>query len=171
MVENLEAASPLVIFDQAVFVQDVGCRVHQVHPAPLQQRVRTAVVMGHAVQGRVAEHANVQVGVAEPVHSILEKKLHQKCNNSRLASYACSANMWLHDIHLCVLHISQDDLSIEHVRQLAHHLTLYGQLLVEQRQVVLQLSMGRDQNTLTLGVVLRTASSTKHLIEDMNNPD
>lgn len=79
--------------------------------------------------------------------------------------------MWLHVIHLCILHVSQDYLSVEHVGQLAHHLTLYGQLLVEQRQVVLQLSVGRDQDALTLGVVLRTAGSTKHLIEDMNNPD
>lgn len=36
---NLEAASPLVIFDEAVLVQHVGCCVHQIHPASLQQGV------------------------------------------------------------------------------------------------------------------------------------
>lgn len=68
---NLEAARPLVVFDEAVLVQDVGRCVHQVHPAPLQQGVRAAVVVGDAVQGGVAEHAHVQVGVAEPVDGVL----------------------------------------------------------------------------------------------------
>lgn len=72
----LEAARPLVVFNEAVLVEDVGRRVHQVHPAPLQQRVRAAVVVGDAVQGGVAEHAHVQVGVAEPVDSILVSREH-----------------------------------------------------------------------------------------------
>lgn len=70
----LEAAGPLVIFDQAVFVQNVGCCVHQIHPASLQQRVCGAVVMGDSIQSGVAEHAYVQVGVAQPVHSVLTHK-------------------------------------------------------------------------------------------------
>lgn len=65
--------------------------------------------------------------------------------------------------NLDVLHIPQDDLGVEHVGQLAHHLTLYGKLLIEQGQVILQLSMRRDQDTFTFGVILRTTSSTKHL--------
>lgn len=36
---NLEAAGPLVVFDEVVLVQDVGRGVHQVQPASLQQGV------------------------------------------------------------------------------------------------------------------------------------
>lgn len=70
---------------------------------------------------------------------------------------------FLQATHLNSLHIAQYYLSIEHVRQLAHHLTLNGQLLVEQGQIVLQLSMRRDQDSFPLGVILGTAGSTKHL--------
>ncbi|KAF3851095.1 hypothetical protein F7725_012867 [Dissostichus mawsoni] len=105
-----------IILQRFMVLSDVGCCVHQVNPAPLQQGVCTPVIVGDTVQGGVAEHTHIQ--------------------------------------HY---------LSIEHVRQLAHHLALYGQLLVEQRQVVLQLSVGCDQDSLSLCVVLRTSSSTKHL--------
>lgn len=71
--------------------------------------------------------------------------------------------------NLHILHIAQYDLSVEHVSKLAHHLALYGQLLVEQRQIILQLSVGCDQDSLSLGVILRTASSTKHLKSDRTN--
>lgn len=67
------------------------------------------------------------------------------------------------DSHLSSLHVAQYYLSVEHVWQFAHHLTLDGQLLVEKGQVVLQLPVGRDEDALTLGVILRTAGSTKHL--------
>lgn len=75
---NLEAARPLVVFDEIVLVQDVGRCVHQVNPAPLQQGVRAAVVVGDAVQGGVAEHAHVQVGVAEPVDGVLVNTRHKR---------------------------------------------------------------------------------------------
>lgn len=70
---NLEAAGPFVIFDEAVLVQHVGSCVHQIHPASLQQGVCTAVIVGDTIQGGVAEHAHIQVGIAKPVHSILEQ--------------------------------------------------------------------------------------------------
>lgn len=70
----LEGAGPLVVLDQAVLVQHVGCSVDQVHPAALQQGVRAAVVMGDSVQGGVTEHAHVQVGVAQPVHCVLMRR-------------------------------------------------------------------------------------------------
>lgn len=75
---NLEAARPLVVFDEIVLVQDVGRCVHQVNSAPLQQGVRAAVVVGDAVQGGVAEHAHVQVGVAEPVDGVLASTRHKR---------------------------------------------------------------------------------------------
>lgn len=50
--------------------------MHQVRPASLQQRVCAAVVVGHSVQGVVAEHAHIQVGVAEPVDCVLKKQVH-----------------------------------------------------------------------------------------------
>ena len=71
--------------------------------------------------------------------------------------------------NLYILHIAQYRLCIEHVRQLAHHLTLDGQLLVEQGQIILKLSVGCDQDSLSLGVVLRTTSPTKHLKLDKIN--
>lgn len=75
MMRYLEAACPLVVFDQAIFVQDIGCCVHQVHPAPLQQGVSHPVIMRNTVQRGVAEHPHIQVGVAEPVHCILQQML------------------------------------------------------------------------------------------------
>lgn len=68
---NLETASPLVIFYKVVLVQDTGCSVHQIHPASLQQGVCASVIMGDTIEGWVAEHPHIQVGVAKPVHSIL----------------------------------------------------------------------------------------------------
>lgn len=68
--------------------------------------------------------------------------------------------------HLHVLHVAQYDLCVEHIGQFAHHLTLDGKLLVEQGQVILQLSVGRDQDSLSLGVILRTTGSAKHLESD-----
>lgn len=65
--------------------------------------------------------------------------------------------------HLWILHITQNYFSIEHVRQFADHLTLYRQLLIEKRQIVLQFRVWCDQDTFTLSIILRTPSSTKHL--------
>lgn len=70
--------------------------------------------------------------------------------------------------NLDILHVTQYYLSIEHVRQFPHHLTLNRQLLVEQRQIILQLSMRCDEDSLSFGVVLRTTSSTKHLKSQFN---
>lgn len=70
--------------------------------------------------------------------------------------------------HLCVLHVPQHDLGVEHVGQLGHHLALNGKLLVEQRQVVLQLPMRGDEDAFALGVVLRPARSSQHLGGDSN---
>lgn len=61
------------------------------------------------------------------------------------------------------LHVAQHNLSVEHVGQFGHHLTLDGQLLIEQGQVILQLSVRCDENTLSFRVVLRSASTTQHL--------
>lgn len=68
--------------------------------------------------------------------------------------------------YLGILHVAQHDLCVQHVRKLPHHLALDRQLLVEQRQVVLQLAVGGDQDALALGVVLRAASSSQHLREN-----
>lgn len=70
--------------------------------------------------------------------------------------------------HLCVLHVPQHDLGVEHVGQLGHHLALNGKLLVEQRQVVLQLPVRGDEDAFALGVVLRPARSSQHLGGDSN---
>lgn len=68
---HLKAAGSFVVFNQVVLLQDSGGRVHKVHPAALQQRVRAAVVMGDTIQRGVPQHPHIQVRVSQPVHSIL----------------------------------------------------------------------------------------------------
>lgn len=107
----LEAAGPLVIFDETVLVQDVGCCVHQVHPAPLQQGVCTPVVVRNTIQGGVAKHAHIEICVAKPVHSILITNLRNwnlkqwgKLDPSVLNSYMyISGHSPLHSAHFPVL--------------------------------------------------------------------
>lgn len=65
--------------------------------------------------------------------------------------------------HLCILDIAQHNLCIQHVWEFGHHLTLDGKLLVEQWEVILQLSMGSDQDPLALGIILRSPGTTQHL--------
>lgn len=65
--------------------------------------------------------------------------------------------------YLCILDIPQHDFCIEHVRQLRHHLALNGELLVEQRQVVLELPVRCDEYAFALRVVLGSAGTAQHL--------
>lgn len=65
--------------------------------------------------------------------------------------------------HLCILHIPEHSLCIQHIWELRHHLTFNGELLVEQGQVILQLTVGCDEDPLTFGIVLRPPSTPQHL--------
>jgi len=62
-----------------------------------------------------------------------------------------------------VLHAAHHDLSVQVVRQLAHHLRFHRELLVHQRQVVRQLRVLRDDDPLALRVELDAASTAQHL--------
>ena len=59
--------------------------------------------------------------------------------------------------------LTQNEFRVEDVSQLGHHLGLDRQLLVEQRQVVLQLGVVGDEDPLAFGVVLRPTRTTQHL--------
>ena len=95
-------------------------KVHCI-PVFLQQLVIGLVVSVHRVQVGSPQHPDVQVSVSHPVHSLAH-----------------------------VLNAPQHNLRIEHVSEACHHLTLYGQLLVHQGQIVLQFRVVCNQDTLAL---------------------
>ena len=109
-------------------------RVNQVGPPLLQLGVLLPGLHRDLVQCGVPEHPDVEVGVAQPVRGVLHS-----------------------------LHRAQQYLGVHHVWKLGHQMGLYGQLLAEQRQVVLQLRVVGDQDALALGVVLRSAGPAQHL--------
>jgi len=118
-----EAASAAVVLDQAVLVEDGGGGMHEVHAALQQGGVLRELLRRDAVHGGVAQHAHVQVGVAQPL--------------SRLHHGGYRAQH-----HLCV----------QHVGQLFHKLTLDRQLLVHKRQVILQLRVRGHDDAFSLRV-------------------
>ena len=65
----VETARLTVIFNQVVFVQNHGSRVHQV-PATLQQH-GIIIPAGYAIEVWVLHHAYMQVGIAQPLRRLL----------------------------------------------------------------------------------------------------
>lgn len=74
----LEIPRLLVILDQVVLVQHQGCSVHQVQSALVQQRISFEVVVGDPVEGGGPQHPDVEVRVAQPVHSILQRPINRR---------------------------------------------------------------------------------------------
>ena len=60
---HLESTASPVIPDEGVLVQLGGSTVDQVSTALLQQRVAHQLLLAHTIQGWVAQHAHIQVGV------------------------------------------------------------------------------------------------------------
>lgn len=58
---------------------------------------------------------------------------------------------------------AEDDLSVEVVRQLLDKLRLDRQLLVHHTQVVLQLLVVRNDDSLSIRIVLRSSRTSEHL--------
>mmetsp|Transcript_4373 Transcript_4373/g.8482 ORF Transcript_4373/g.8482 Transcript_4373/m.8482 type:complete len:342 (+) Transcript_4373:3671-4696(+) len=131
---GLERPAAPIIAHQGALLQDTGGRVHQVQAAATEKGVCPEGLVGDAVEGRVAEHPHVEEGVANPLHGLLDG-----------------------------LHSPQDDLGVEVVGQGLDQLALDGKLEVHEAQIILQLGVGRDDDTLPLGVVLGAASPSEHL--------
>mmetsp|Transcript_78204 Transcript_78204/g.172580 ORF Transcript_78204/g.172580 Transcript_78204/m.172580 type:complete len:214 (+) Transcript_78204:3389-4030(+) len=131
---HLNLSSSLVVLDQIVLVKHRQGAVDQIDTSLLQQPILFSFIRRDAVQPRSPHHSHVQVRVAQPIHSILSS-----------------------------LDSSQHQFCIHHVRQNAEHLRLNGQLLVHQRQVVLQLAVLRDDDAVPCLVILRSSGSTQHL--------
>mmetsp|Transcript_97493 Transcript_97493/g.173621 ORF Transcript_97493/g.173621 Transcript_97493/m.173621 type:complete len:371 (+) Transcript_97493:1300-2412(+) len=131
---HLDLASSLIILDEVVLVQHHERSVDQVHTSLLQESVFLSLIGGDAVEAWRAHHANVKVGVSQPVHSILAS-----------------------------LDGAQHHLGIHHVRQATKDLRLNRKLLVQERQVVLELAVLGDDNAVPLLVVLRPSGSSNHL--------
>ncbi|KJR89206.1 uncharacterized protein SPSK_05806 [Sporothrix schenckii 1099-18] len=130
---GLQPARLLVVLGQAGLAQHERRRVHQVH-ALLLERLVVLVLGAHLVEAGRPQHAHKQVRVAEPL--------------DRLVARA---------------HVAQHDFGIQVVHQAADQLALDGQLLVEQRQVVGQFVLRRNDNALAVGVELRAARAAEHL--------
>ena len=118
MAAQLSQCSPRAVTDHQ---QQHGAEKHMIH-CHAEAAAKFAICLaGEHISGvscqaqcvahrRVAQHADVEVGVAQPGGSLLQ-----------------------------VLHGAQHHLRIEIVSHRAHVLALDGQLLVEQAEVVLQL--------------------------------
>ena len=135
----LKSTSFAFIFQKSRFLQLHGSRVNQIGPVSGKLGIFFNGAWLDSVQSWRPHHTNVEVSVSKPVDGIFH-----------------------------VLDGSQDKFSVEHIGQLGHHLRFHRQLLIEQGQVVLQLRMVGDQNTFSLGVVLRSTGSSKHL-EDVQS--
>mmetsp|Transcript_1476 Transcript_1476/g.4618 ORF Transcript_1476/g.4618 Transcript_1476/m.4618 type:complete len:419 (+) Transcript_1476:3107-4363(+) len=135
-VGHLQRAALAVVAHQLGAVEQRGGGVHQVAQPLAQLGVGLRLLDAHAVQLRAAQHADVQVGVAEPVDGVVD-----------------------------ALHGAQHQLGVEVVGEARHELALDRQLVVEQREVVLQLAVAGDDDALALAVVLRAAGAAHHLAD------
>mmetsp|Transcript_28044 Transcript_28044/g.66664 ORF Transcript_28044/g.66664 Transcript_28044/m.66664 type:complete len:432 (-) Transcript_28044:2560-3855(-) len=133
-VGRLQVSGLAVVLHQVRLKQRCRRRMRQVQSPLLQYGVLLNLVGGDAVERGVAEHADVEVRVAQPVYSVAH-----------------------------ALDRAEDDLGVEEIGELLDHLGLDRELLVEQRQVVLQLRVGRDDDAGPAGVELRPAGAPHHL--------
>ena len=133
-VGGLHVATAPVVSAQARLVQLRRGGVDQIRAAHLQRGIILQRIDADSVQVGVPEHADVEVGVTEPVHRIPR-----------------------------VLHGAEDNLRVERIREVFHKLGLNWKLLVEQRQVVLQLAVLGDDDTLAERIELRTTGTAHHL--------
>mmetsp|Transcript_19882 Transcript_19882/g.59474 ORF Transcript_19882/g.59474 Transcript_19882/m.59474 type:complete len:1131 (-) Transcript_19882:1421-4813(-) len=131
---DLHLARPLVILDQVVLIEQHQRAVHEVHASLLQKPVFLGLVGRDAVKPGRAHHAHVQVRVTQPIHRVLSG-----------------------------LDCAQDQLSIDQIRQCAQQLGLHRQLLVVERQIILQLAVLRQNDAMARLVVLRPPRTTHHL--------
>ena len=98
--------------DEVVLVEDASGSVHEVRAVCFEGGIVLKGVGRNAVEGGCLEHAVVQVRVREPLDGLLG-----------------------------ILHCSEHNLGVEVVGQLGDELRLDGQLLVHEREVVLQLAV------------------------------
>jgi len=115
--------------------------VDEVGAALLELRVGAPLLGRAAVEGGLAEHAHVEVGVLEPVDGLLGR-----------------------------LHGAEHHLRVQVVDELGDELALDGQLLVEHGQVVLELGVAGDEDAHARLVVLRAAGAAQHL-EDVEGAE
>mmetsp|Transcript_11887 Transcript_11887/g.50962 ORF Transcript_11887/g.50962 Transcript_11887/m.50962 type:complete len:427 (-) Transcript_11887:2664-3944(-) len=133
-IRRLQSAAPAVVPAQSGFIQTRGGGVHQIGATLFERGVLLQRVHPDAVQVGVAQHAHVEVGVPQPRHGFARAR-----------------------------HRPENNLRVERVREVSNELRLDRQLLVEQRQVVLQLAVLRDDDALAEGVELRPAGAAHHL--------
>lgn len=70
---HLEVACLLVILDQIVLIQHQGSSMNQIQSALVQEGIPLEVIVRDAIKGWGSEHSDIQVGIAEPVHCILQE--------------------------------------------------------------------------------------------------
>mmetsp|Transcript_62196 Transcript_62196/g.148188 ORF Transcript_62196/g.148188 Transcript_62196/m.148188 type:complete len:1090 (-) Transcript_62196:715-3984(-) len=133
-VRALEVAALAVVLDEVGLEEGRRRRVDQVRPSLLHRRVFFHLVGRDVVERGVPQHPHVEVRVPEPLDSLAD-----------------------------VLDGPEHDLRVEDVRQVLNHLGLDRELLVEKREVVLQLRVRCDDDACPGGVVLRAASTPHHL--------
>jgi hypothetical protein len=109
-------------------------RVDEVEAWAVEQLVARGLRRRDAVQRRVLEHPDEEIRIAEPVGAVARRRAR-----------------------------AEDDLGVQVVGEAADELRLDGELLVEEREVVLQLRVRREHDPLALGVVLRPAGAADHL--------
>ncbi len=105
----------------------------QIHSLLFQGHV-VFVLGADAVKPGRTEHTDEEVGVPEPLNAFVAAP-----------------------------DVAENDFGIEVVDELARKLTLDGQLLVEQRQVVRDLILIGDDDTLAVRVELGTTGTAEHL--------
>src|SRR5882762_11831780 len=128
--------------------------MHNVGTLLNQSTVVLLVVNTNIVQSWQFEHSNVSG----------DFQMHVNHRRSYATSYylqVCVAKP-LHSF-VSIADSPQNNLRVQIVCQLSHKLRLNGQLLVHQAEVILQLRVVRDDDTLTIGVILRPTRASKHL--------
>ena len=95
----LEMSGFPLVLGQVVLIQLARRCVDQINPMALQVRIGILAVDRYPVEGWVAHHADVQVGVTKPGDGILHR-----------------------------LDVAEDDFGVEVVAELAHKLTLNRKL-------------------------------------------
>lgn len=70
---HLEVAGLLVILDQIVLIQHQSSSMNQIQAALVQQGISLEVIVRNAIEGWGSEHSDIEVGIAKPVHCILQE--------------------------------------------------------------------------------------------------
>lgn len=126
----------MVFYQTFTFFKEIGAhRLIDLFLGRFSQNKKAyRLFMSNSVERRVLEHPNEQERVSEPIR--------------RLRHTA---------------HRAEHNFRVEHVSESRDHLTLDWQLLVHQRQIVLQFRVISDKDAFSVLVVLRTTGSTEHL--------